>query len=88
MDDYISRQAAIDSLHTRFKDGFDEDKWWNSTHVLAAIKGLPSAQPEIIRCKECKYYHPSYCEIWSKYGTVQTREMGYCYMAERREDGT
>ena len=46
MSDYISRQAAIDALHTRFMDGFDEDKWWNSTHVLAAIEGLPPAQPE------------------------------------------
>jgi hypothetical protein len=44
--DLISRQAAIDALHTRFRDGFDGDKWWNSTHVLAAIEGLPSAQPE------------------------------------------
>ena len=46
MDDLISRQAAIEALHTRFKDGFNEDKWWNSTHVLAAIEGLPPAQPE------------------------------------------
>ena len=44
--DLISRQAAIDALHTRFRDGFDGDKWWNSTHVLAAIEGLPPAQPE------------------------------------------
>ena len=47
----------------------------------------PSVQPEIIRCKDCVYYHPNYCEIWSKYGTVQTRENGFCYMAERREEG-
>ena len=46
MSDYISRQAVIDALHTWFRDGFDEDKWWNSTHVLAAIESLPSAQPE------------------------------------------
>ena len=44
--DAISRQAAIDALHTYFRDGFEEDKWWNSTHVLAALKGVPSAQPE------------------------------------------
>ena len=44
--DTISRQAAIDALHTWFRDGFDEDRWWNSTHVLAALEGLPSAQPE------------------------------------------
>ena len=46
MSDLIERQAAIDALHTRFRDGFDGDKWWNSTHVLAAIEGLPSAEPE------------------------------------------
>ena len=45
-DDCISRKAAVDALHTRFRDGFDGDKWWNSTHVLAAIEGLPSAEPE------------------------------------------
>ena len=41
---------------------------------------------EVVRCKDCIYYHPSYCEVWSKFGTVQTREHGFCYMGERRED--
>ena len=63
MSDLISKQAAIDALHTWFRDGFDEDKWWNSTHVLAAIEGLPPAQPEhtgkwfyqngMIKCDQC-----------------------------------
>ena len=46
-EEFISRKAAIDALHTWFRDGFDEDKWWNSTHVLAAIESLPSAQPDL-----------------------------------------
>ena len=45
-DDVIYRQAAIEALHQWFADGFEEDRWWNSTHVLAALEGLPSAQPE------------------------------------------
>ena len=55
----ISRQAAIDALHTWFRDGFDEDKWWNSTHVLAAIEGLPSVQQERKweTCFECPLSH-------------------------------
>lgn len=66
MDDVISRQAAVDALHRWFADiGFEEDRWWNSTHVLAAIKSVPSAQPERkkgywkrlddceYRCSEC-----------------------------------
>lgn len=44
MDDLISRQAAIDALHEYFTDGFDSDKWWNSTHVIQALMNVPSAQ--------------------------------------------
>ena len=55
MDKLISLQQAFDALHCRFADGFEEDRWWNSTHVIAALKGLPAVQPEIIRCKDCAY---------------------------------
>lgn len=39
----------------------------------------------VVRCGECEYYHPAYCEIWSRFGTVQTRPNGFCYMAERKD---
>ena len=57
--DTISRQAALDALHTWFRDGFDEDKWWNSTHVLAAIEWLLSAQQwyKWETCFECPLSH-------------------------------
>ena len=57
--DLISRQAAIDALHTWFRDGFDEDKWWNSTHVLAAIEGLHPVRQEHKweTCFECPLSH-------------------------------
>lgn len=51
-DDLISRQAEIDALHTQFRDGFDGDKWWNSTHVLAVIESLPPAEPRWIPVTE------------------------------------
>lgn len=94
MSDLISRQAAIDALHTRFKDGFNEDKWWNSTHVLAAIEGLPPAQPEIIWCKDCKWYElPSHkiyenCVRWMKRNGIllPIKPDDFCSRAERRED--
>lgn len=43
--DTISRAKAIEALHTWFRNGFDEDRWWNSTHVLAVIEGLPPTPP-------------------------------------------
>ena len=44
--DCISRQAAIDALHRYFAKGFNEDRWWNSTHVLDAINKVPSVTPQ------------------------------------------
>ena len=80
----ICRQAAIDALHTWFRDGFDEDRWWNSTHVLAAIEGLPSAQPEIIRCRNCKFASGN-SRICMKFGHSPIGELDFCAWAERRE---
>ena len=65
MSDLISRQQAIDALHCHFADGFEEDRWWNSTHVIAALKELPSAQPErkkpVFKTGE-SVYHVSYAD--------------------------
>lgn len=46
--DTIYRQAAIDALEWK----------WAGKAAIDAIKNLPSAQPEIIYCKDCKYYIP------------------------------
>lgn len=60
MTDYISRQAAIDALGEMplaWTEGEYElglQNQWQSD--VDALKGLPSAQPEIIRCKDCKHY--------------------------------
>ena len=40
------RQAVIDSLHSKFADGFDNDRWWNSMSVLYAINKVPSVNPQ------------------------------------------
>jgi len=44
--DYISRKAVLDALHSYFANGFDGDKWWNSTYVLDAVNRVPSATPQ------------------------------------------
>lgn len=45
-EDAISRQSVIDALHSKFADGFNSDKWWNSMAVLYAINRAPSVQPQ------------------------------------------
>ena len=80
--DLISRQAAIDALTHK----------WNGmvTSVFDVINSLPSAQPEIIRCKDCEYGEQDEvgrwfcrslgCQIGNEDGS------GFCADAERRKE--
>ena len=95
MSDLISRQAAIDAIgHT---------EWLIPDARLALrdkMRALPSAEPEIIRCKDCKWwdkYNDSvgFCmaeKHWclSEYMDISIRqtcrEDFYCADAERREE--
>ena len=94
MNDLISRREAIDALaemHCKSdEDGYvwiiRSDAWWR-------IETLPSAQPEIIRCKDCKNWERQVVSINDGLGYCSFHEAsfvscdGYCYWAERREDG-
>lgn len=77
--DCISRQAAIDAIKTwGLIDGLSEGQ---AIEILADEEKLPSAQTEIIHCKDCK--HDNDCEI--QYA-AQTGNMFFCGYAERREE--
>ena len=107
--DTISRQVAIDTLNfdaellRRALDDVDivsaeRAKYeWGLGLIesnIADIKELPSAQQEIIRCKDCKhgvdYYHEGDCYCSNpKYGLQYFGGSWefYCADAERRTDG-
>lgn len=60
MDDLISRRAAIDAIHCDITITGRQNAELVSATIWAfvdRIKALPSAQPEIIRCKDCKHKH-------------------------------
>lgn len=75
----IDLDAAIDALHMRFSDGFVEDRWWNSTHVLDVLRSVPSVQPEIVRCKDCILH--GVCAYERGLG-----KDGFCNQGKRKED--
>ena len=60
MNDLISRQAAIDALHMHLMYRMGTDS--NKKRLDDWINGVPSAQPEVIRCKDCIYYDPPHVE--------------------------
>ena len=103
--DYISRQAAIDTLFELYEYQRNIDPTAAADLVRQGvllsekrIERLPSAQPEIIRCKECKHFHydmpyviqgipvlgHEVCDFWGD--GCKTSENGFCSYAERRTD--
>ena len=95
--DMVSRQAAIDALDVlcqehRYKipgkwETYSQynEAWQDALdRAEGAIGNLPSAQHEIIRCRDCKEYyaHDHRCRWWNH----GTNEAGWCYGAERREE--
>ena len=93
--DCISRKAAISeimedledrSLHDDpatpedYAEGYDEGIRNAATIVLQ----MPPAQPEIIRCKDCKHFvrEGMYCSC----DIIDRFDHFYCYYAERKED--
>ena len=98
MSDLIDRQKAIDALNGLGRyllpNGF------LANDVFNAIKQLPSEQPEIIRCKDCKHqekffqkdgrrkdggYYIYGCSLAEGYSHVCLDD-DYCSRAERRTD--
>ena len=43
-EDAISMMDLLNNLHKHFSKGFETDEWWNSTHVLQAVK---DCRPEL-----------------------------------------
>ena len=86
MDDLISRQQLRAAMyHEAFEKDSDLQKWdsgcWIRYKLFEnVIDNLPSAQPEIVRCKDCKWY-----DIFHPYGTVMP-DAFHCKMNDRFYD--
>lgn len=87
--DLISRWAAINEI-TEYGDG--RTLYMSVGDLKYRLEHLPSAQPEIIRCRDCKYLGPVYTkrqgETWCFCSEIATgTELnGWCWNAERREE--
>ena len=82
--DMISRQAAIDALdeiEAEVADGYGyQYAKWREYFVE-----MPSAQPDIIRCRNCKFASGD-SRICMQFGHSPIGELDFCAWAERRTD--
>lgn len=74
-EDAVSRLEIVRNLHKYFKEGFEQDKWWNSGHVIHAIMDAPSATPKQRTGKWI--FTKDYYWICSECGKNPTRGVGY-----------
>jgi len=87
--DTISRQAAIDMLKNRWKktrnyEGIGDDI---AEECELYLKQVPSAQPEIIYCGECKYMMPNgKCRQFAD-STIRPSASDFCSAGERKDNG-
>lgn len=79
--DTISRQAAIDAIISFFKlTDYNE-----SAYAVRTVLGdLPSAQSEIIRCKDCNHFYKDNLNQWCFRGKYGVKEDDFCSRAERK----
>ena len=92
----ISRQAAIDYFVTNVgfhdEDGYPiEDECELREIWTGYFDGIPSAEPQIIRCKECMHRDKyGCCKYWKGLAMVDipiaTDDNDFCNHAKRRND--
>ena len=91
MNDLIDRQAAIEAVRKcSVKEVTPAFMLVDKAEVMTELMMLPSAQPEIIQCKDCKWWsNDDYRECSSpNYDDGYVTPAGfYCGYAERRTDG-
>lgn len=89
MDELVSKQAAINVLKRKQDNGNgDISRFYNTIiqHDIEAIEQLPSAQPEIVRCKDCNHFYKDNLNQWCFRGKYGVKENDFCSRAERRTD--
>ena len=78
MDDLISRQAVLKLLST-----MPPEDAMTKALLIQGVKQMDAAQPEIIRCRDCKLRDTEYCNM--AHGFMGMKDDDYCSYAERRE---
>ena len=97
MKDPIERQAAIDVLKGLPTWWADAGGYYGGPQpqmeallepedVISAIENMPSAQPEIVRCKDCKFANSLKIGIVCRNMSHSVTENDFCSRAERRTD--
>ena len=96
----IDADALNDFIENRYEITWTADDYEGGVKdacvdILKYVSAMPSVQPEIIHCRDCKHWREgvaySYCDKLFGMGVLDvydymTEENDFCSMAERRTD--
>ena len=86
MSDLIERKAAINAIRKGYPDVINSDYKdglrIGTDRAIYHVEQLPSAQPKIVRCKDCKWKQGSECV---RFAEVRPFPDDFCSRAERRK---
>lgn len=90
MADLIERQAAMEALDKIFpvdpmRNDYTQGIACGAALAKIYVEQLPSAQPEIIRCKDCKWHNGEINQCNAQI-CASMRGEDFCSRAERREE--
>lgn len=97
MSDLIDRQDAIDAVNAYLGLSAVSRTIQNMTSIQEILENLPSAEPKIIKCKDCKWWekeggychaikHCHYTRNWEIQIYRTYPQNFYCADAEPREE--
>lgn len=95
MSDLISREAVIELIRSSYPSApimrMNKERWEKKykpyIEAEKAVEMLPSAEPEAIRCKDCKHWYKDADSGMScEYTEMSQPEDGFCNWAERKEE--
>ena len=87
MSDLIDRQAAIRWIKAECNPyGKPTLDYETSCRIMEHLDRMPPAEPEIIRCKDCKWFGKAGCAVMIVDDLDKPTEDDYCSFAERRGD--
>ena len=106
MEDTVRRQDAIEALElttwyhqnrngemVKGANSKEHQAWYKAEDVYAVLHDLPSAEPEIVRCKDCKYWREhKYAKETKRYipfcgfNAIYTKADDFCSKGTRRTE--
>ena len=77
-------EEILNYLDTTLHPIVSPDNWYVYSELHDMVSMLPSARPEIVRCRDCKNHDGIRCFRWNS--TIITGFDDFCSKAERRTD--